>query len=896
MSLLQDIVDLITVPPGNLAYHLVTLIALQIVLGMAIGHWRRHRASPLARRLLILGVGLTLLRVAAMTVALFAFVGSLILNQWLPPLERAVELASVFLMAWALLPVFRWSGRASTFVLASFLIATVILYGIFAVLWFQVPTGAIAYNGYWQDTVWEIVTLVVLALAFVASFIWRDREWGLNVFLFAVMLAGHVMQFIYPDTTSHIAGWVRLSQLLALPLLASVVYRRILGATALGDSQTALNVVDILSAVRRIESVGPTAEALELAALSVSRSLGADMVAMAVPVFEGKKGVRVLAVHPPSSVMLAEDELFLSASDYPLVATALQTGRLERTRGHKDQNVVALYRTLGFREAGPLLIQPLIKRKNLMGLMLIGNHISHRTWSAQEEQIIGAIASTIAAAMVRAQRDLQRDASDESQTAELQQALEEAHLVATRAAKLEDELAQERERADELATKLRLQEEAGEKEPSVSQEEVAIWREELRELAESRDGLEKELAQWQAKAEELMHTKSNLQVQLAQAEAELQELQADLSSDDGARTNGGSGGMIVSDVEGKILLANQGAQYLTGLSRSRLSRMSLRFLSDDPLWRQAVERLTDADASVGEKATVTLDLSGQMARAELKRMPEVPGWPGTLTVMLYPEEGETVQREIVLSLIHELRTPMTSINGYIDLLMAEAVGILGATQRQFLQRVKANIERMGGLLNNLIKMTAADPERDALSPEPIDLIEVIEEAIMSLSAQFSERDLAVRMDMPDELPPVEADRDSLYQIVLHLLSNACQCSRPGTEVVVQAQLEEDADQLVDLPGYLLVSVTDTGGGIAPEDQRRVFQRLYRADNPLIAGLGEKGVGLSIAKALVEAHGGRIWVESEMGMGSTFSFILPLSAEEEQADVFDDFSSLAEETP
>jgi signal transduction histidine kinase len=73
-------------------------------------------------------------------------------------------------------------------------------------------------------------------------------------------------------------------------------------------------------------------------------------------------------------------------------------------------------------------------------------------------------------------------------------------------------------------------------------------------------------------------------------------------------------------------------------------------------------------------------------------------------------------------------------------------------------------------------------------------------------------------------------------------------------------------------------VTDTGGGIAPEDQRRVFQRLYRADNPLIAGLGETGVGMSIAKALVEAHGGRIWVESEMGVGSTISFLLPVASE------------------
>jgi len=210
-------------------------------------------------------------------------------------------------------------------------------------------------------------------------------------------------------------------------------------------------------------------------------------------------------------------------------------------------------------------------------------------------------------------------------------------------------------------------------------------------------------------------------------------------------------------------------------------------------------------------------------------------------------------------------------------LLSESVGILGEMQRQFMLRIKANVERMDGLLSDLVKLTAIDAGQISLAPEPVDIINVIEDAIMSLSAQFSERELAVQMDMPSGLPHVRADRDGLYQIVQHLLSNACQCSRPGTEVQVAARLEEYDDQVEELPDYLFVSVIDTGGGISPEDQRRVFHRLYRADNPLIAGLGDTGVGLSIAKSLVEAQGGRIWVESEMGEGSTFSFILPLSS-------------------
>jgi PAS domain S-box-containing protein len=376
----------------------------------------------------------------------------------------------------------------------------------------------------------------------------------------------------------------------------------------------------------------------------------------------------------------------------------------------------------------------------------------------------------------------------------------------------------------------------------------------------------------------LARSVASFQDQLAQAQAELREARSQAASAPAAQpTDGSLGGILVSDAQGNVILVSQGAQRLTGQSRPELLGQSVQALFAEPLWGQAISRLLHEETEVGAVATASLDVNGQMVRAELTRLPDTAGWPGTLAVMLYPEECATIPSEIAVSLIHELRTPMTSITGYTDLLLSESVGILGETQRQFLQRIGANIERMGGLLNDLVKVTAIDAGQISLSPEPVELINVIEDAIMSLSAQFGERKLAVQMDMPSELPPVHADRDSLYQIVLHLLSNACQCSEPETEIVVGARLQEHDGQVEGLPNYLFVSVTDTGGGIAPEEHRRVFQRLYRADNPLIAGLGDTGVGLSIAKSLVEAQGGRIWVESEMGAGSTFSFILPLSS-------------------
>jgi signal transduction histidine kinase len=330
-------------------------------------------------------------------------------------------------------------------------------------------------------------------------------------------------------------------------------------------------------------------------------------------------------------------------------------------------------------------------------------------------------------------------------------------------------------------------------------------------------------------------------------------------------------------------LASQGARHLLGQARPALEGTSLQSLFSEPSWVEAVNRLLRQEPEDSDTAKATLNLEGRMIRAELTRIPKIAGGAGTLAVMLQPAEAasKTAQNEAITSLIHDLRTPMTSITSYTDLLLGEAVGILGESQRQFLHRINANIERLRGLLEDLAKVSSVDASQFSLSPEPVELIGVIEDAIMSMSTQFSEGEIGVDLDLPSELPPIHADRDSLYQVVLRLLSNACQVSEPGTQVTVHARVEEYDTPMDRVPSYLFMSVTDTGGGIAPEDQRRLFQRLYRADNPTIAGVGDTGVGLSIAKALVETQGGRIWVESEPGVGSTFSFLLPLSYEDEE---------------
>jgi signal transduction histidine kinase len=257
---------------------------------------------------------------------------------------------------------------------------------------------------------------------------------------------------------------------------------------------------------------------------------------------------------------------------------------------------------------------------------------------------------------------------------------------------------------------------------------------------------------------------------------------------------------------------------------------------------------------------------------------------------VYGDDGAadfSYQAELLASLVQELRTPMTSIIGYTDLLLGESVGILGAMQRKFLQRVKANTERMSAKLDDLIEITSIDLGQLEIEPETVNVVSIIEEAIMNTAGQFRERGITIDIALDDDLPEINADPDALNQVMLNLLTNACQASDKNTTVVVSANLQEAGDAVLGGATYFMVSVTDNGGGIPEEERRRVFTRLYRADNPLIKGLGETGVGLSVAKTLVEAHGGRIWVESEEGVGSTFSFLLPVEGPlaDENADGF-----------
>jgi two-component system phosphate regulon sensor histidine kinase PhoR len=346
-------------------------------------------------------------------------------------------------------------------------------------------------------------------------------------------------------------------------------------------------------------------------------------------------------------------------------------------------------------------------------------------------------------------------------------------------------------------------------------------------------------------------------------------------------------GMLEIDPGGRIVQANRMAKEMLG--RDLAGRM-VDDACDDPRWgktyriiQAAAQLKPETPGSTLDSATTPLLIEQKTLRASFRIRPS-PNSPFTgIVVVLHDitaeREAQRVKDTFIASVSQELRTPMTSIIGYSDLLLTQSVGPLGETQTKFMNRIRNNAERIESLLNNLVGMIIIDSRQLEIKAEIMDLGTVIHEAVATLQEQLDQKQQAVAIDVDANLPYVQAGPDAIYHVIRSLVQNASRCSREGVRLGVSAKTMQDNQDL-----YVLVSVTDAGGGIAPEDQKKVFNRFYRSDSPAVPGLGDPGISLPIVKVLVEAQGGRVWIDTKPGVGSTLTFVLPTRAGAQPAPV------------
>ncbi len=215
---------------------------------------------------------------------------------------------------------------------------------------------------------------------------------------------------------------------------------------------------------------------------------------------------------------------------------------------------------------------------------------------------------------------------------------------------------------------------------------------------------------------------------------------------------------------------------------------------------------------------------------------------------------------------HELRTPLNAVIGFSEVLLQQMFGALNAKQDEYLKDIYASGQHLLSLINDILDLSKIEAGRMELTPASFHLPTALENAVTLVKERAARHGIALQLDLDPQLGQVVGDERKVKQVVLNLLSNAVKFTAEGGRIGLKASRTD---------GTVEIAVTDTGIGIAPEDQAAIFEEFRQVGSDERRREGT-GLGLTLAKKFVELHGGRIWVESEPGRGSTFTFTLPVS--------------------
>lgn len=350
---------------------------------------------------------------------------------------------------------------------------------------------------------------------------------------------------------------------------------------------------------------------------------------------------------------------------------------------------------------------------------------------------------------------------------------------------------------------------------------------------------------------------NRMSVQLSQQITALKSESGKLDTVMQSMTNG----VLIVDQEGKIQLMNKAAAEMFGVSQDEITGASLAAT----LRNAAVFELWQKTLNSEATETATFE-TGTRFVVQGKAAPMGQSMPGS-TLLLFQDISdqrriESMRRDFISNVSHELRTPLAALKAISETLQGGALHDETAA-RHFLERMEIEVDSLSLMVNELLELSRIESGRVPLELKPVHPLEILRPAIERLQLQAGSAKLELVIDCSETLHNVSADSVRIQQVVTNLLHNAIKFTPGGGKITLGANLEEKSVRFF---------IQDTGIGIATADLRRIFERFYKVDRARSGG--GTGLGLAIARHLVEAHGGKIWVESVVNEGSTFSFTVP----------------------
>ncbi|MBI3314039.1 MAG: PAS domain S-box protein [Candidatus Omnitrophica bacterium] len=339
-------------------------------------------------------------------------------------------------------------------------------------------------------------------------------------------------------------------------------------------------------------------------------------------------------------------------------------------------------------------------------------------------------------------------------------------------------------------------------------------------------------------------------------------------------------GLLVVDKDGKVVLMNPAAEKLLGVKQSeKKGQLITDGLKSEHMIAMTSGNLRDSQDIAKHIELVSLNdetkrvLQASTAVIENEDGKTV-GMVSVLSDVTHEKELSQLKTKFVANVSHELRTPLVAIQKSLSLILQRDVGEVNPEQEKFLSIANRNIDRLSRLINDLLDISKLEAGKTGLQPKKVPVRELVMHVISTLDTWVRDKKLKIETHFPENVAEVELDPDRITQVVTNLLGNAVKFTPDGG--TIQVEIKSGIKDPAVSPGDVVeIAVKDTGIGISPEDQKKLFEKFVQVSLLQPSGVSSTGLGLAIAKEIVELHSGKIWVESEAGKGSRFAFRLPI---------------------